>query len=167
MNPMREIRIDKVTLNVGSGTDKDRLDRAKKLLEKLAEQKAVITKTRRRSTFGVAKGRPIGVKVTLRGPKAESFLKGVLEGVDNRVKESQANDGNFSIGVKEYIDLPNATYDPDIGIIGFDVAVTLERPGFKVKRRRVRKSKIGKKHLISKVETIEWIKNLGVEIVGS
>lgn len=163
---MREIRIDKVTLNVGSGTDKDRLDRAKKLLENLAEQKAVITKTRKRSTFGVAKGRPIGVKVTLRGPKAESFLKEVLEGVDNKIKESQVNDGNFSIGVKEYIDLPNATYDPDIGIIGFDVAITLERPGFRVKMRRVRKSKIGKKHLISKGETIEWIKSLGVEIVG-
>ncbi len=166
MNPMREIKIEKVTLNIGCGIDKEKLERAKKLLEKLANQKPVITNTVKRSTFGVAKGRPIGVKVTLRAHNAEKFLASVFSSVDNKIKASQVNAGNFSIGVKEYIDLPTATYDPDIGIIGFDVAISLERPGFKVARRRIRKSKIGKKHLISKEETIEWIKKLGVDVIG-
>ena len=72
-----------------------------------------------------------------------------------------------SIGLKEYIDLPNVNYDPDIGIVGMDVSVTLERPGFRVKKRRIKKSKIGKKHLISKGETIEWLKKkFGVRIIG-
>ena len=164
---MKEIRVEKVTLNIGAGTDKERLERSKKLLESLTKQKAVITNTRRRNTFGVAKGRPIGVKVTLRGNNAELFLAEVLKGVDKKVKMSQINGGNFSIGVKEYIDLPNAVYDPDVGIVGFDVSVTLERPGFRVKKRRLRKAKIGKTHLISKGETIAWMKDLGVEVVGA
>ena len=167
MNAMKEIRVEKVTLNVGTGTDKEKLDRAKKLLESLTKQKAVITVTRKRNTFGVAKGRPIGVKVTLRGQNAELFLADVLNSMDKKINESKISEGNFSIGIKEYIDLPNANYDPDIGIIGFDVAVTLSRFGFRVKRRRLRKSKIGKGHLISKGETVEWIKNLGVEVVGA
>ena len=166
MNPMREIKIDKLTLNIGCGTDKEKLDRSKKLLEKLTNQQAVITKTVKRNTFGVAKGRPIGVKVTVQGDEAKKILSSVLVAVDNKIKISQINGGNFSIGVKEYIDIPDVTYDPDIGIMGFDAAITLKRPGFRVKLKRIRKSKIGKNHMINKNETIDWVKTLGVEVVG-
>jgi large subunit ribosomal protein L5 len=73
--------------------------------------------------------------------------------------------GNFSFGIKEYIDLPGMKFDPDIGIFGMDVCVTLERRGYRVKRKRL-KSKVGKKHLISKQEAIEWVKReFEVEIV--
>ncbi|MBU5688399.1 MAG: 50S ribosomal protein L5 [Candidatus Aenigmarchaeota archaeon] len=165
MNPMRKVRLEKVTLNIGTTTDKEKLERALKLLEKLTGRKPVITKTHKRNTFGIAKGRPIGAKITLRGKEAEEMLKKILKGVDNIVKLKQINGGNFSIGVKEYIDLPGVNYDPDIGVLGFDCTVTLERPGFRVKRRKLRKAKIGKKHLITKEETVEWIKSLGVNVI--
>ena len=165
MNPMKKVRLEKVTLNIGTTTDKEKLERALKLLEKLTGKKPVVTKTHKRNTFGIAKGRPIGAKITLRGKEAEEMLKKVFSGVDNSIKIKQINDGNFSIGVKEYIDLPSANYDPEIGVLGFDCTVTLERPGYRVKRRRLRKAKIGKKHLITKEETVEWIKSLGVKIV--
>jgi len=165
MNPMKKVRLEKVTLNIGTTTDKEKLERALKLLEKLTGKKPVVTKTHKRNTFGIAKGRPIGAKITLRGKEAEEMLKKVFSGVDNSIKIKQINDGNFSIGVKEYIDLPGANYDPEIGVLGFDCTVTLERPGYRVKRRRLRKAKIGKKHLITKEETVEWIKSLGVKIV--
>jgi large subunit ribosomal protein L5 len=166
-NPMREIRIEKVVLNIGCGSDQDKLKRAEKLLQTITGQKPLITRTRKRTTFGMARKKPIGVKVTLRKERAEKFLKDVLKAVDNELKETQINDGNFSIGLKEYIDLPNVDYDPDIGILGMDVCVTLERPGFRVKKRRIKKSKIGKKHLITKEETIEWLKkNFEVKISG-
>ena len=165
MNSMRKVRLEKVTLNIGTTTDKEKLERALKLLEKLTGRKPVVTKTHKRNTFGIAKGRPIGAKITLRGKEAEEMLKKVFSGVDNMIKLKQINDGNFSIGVKEYIDLPGVNYDPDIGVLGFDCTVTLERPGYRVKRRRLRKAKIGKKHLITKEETVEWIKSLGVKIV--
>lgn len=165
MNPMEDIRVEKVTLNMGCGTDAKKIEKSEKFLEKLTGQKPVVTLTRKRNTFGVAKGRPTGVKVTLRKEKAVKFLKDALAAVDNKVKISQINDGNFSIGIKESIDLPNVKYDPDIGIVGLDVCVTLERPGFRVKRK-LKNSKIGNKHLITKEQTIEWLKRTGVKVDG-
>lgn len=162
---MREIRIEKVTLNIGCGDDKQKIEKAQKLLERLTESKSVITNSKRRSTFGVAKGKPLGVKVTLRKDKAEQFLTSVLKSVDNKVKTSQIdNDGNISFGVREYIDLPNVRYSPEIGMFGMDVAVTLERPGYHVKRRRVQKAIIGKRHKIYKEDTINWLKQRGVTV---
>jgi len=166
-NPMREIRIEKVTLNMGCSTDKNKLERGNKLFEILSGQKPVVTVTGKRTTFGMAKGKPIGVKVTLRKEKAKKFLRDVLSAVDNELKEEQINDDNFSIGLKEYIDLPDVEYNPEIGILGFDISVSLERPGFRVKIRKIKKSKINKKHKIIKNETIEWLKkNFGVKIIG-
>ncbi len=166
-NPMREIRIEKVTLNIGCGSDQDKLKRAQKLLQSFTDRKPMVTRTKKRTTFGMPQKKAIGVKVTLRNDKAVNFLKDVLQAVDNELKEKQINNDNFSIGIKEYIDLPKAKYDPDVGIIGMDVCVTLERPGYRVKKRRNKKSKIGKKHLITKTETIEWLKNkFGVNVIG-
>lgn len=164
---MREIRIEKVTLNIGCATDQDKIKRAQKLLQNLTDQKPVITLTQRRTTFGTPKKNPIGVKITLRKDKAINFLKDALQAVDNELNERQINNDNFSIGIKEYIDLPKANYDPEVGILGMDVCVTLERPGYNVKRRKNKKSKIGSKHLITKSEIIEWLKNkFGVNIIG-
>jgi len=166
-NPMREIRIEKVTLNIGCGSDREKLERAQKLMEKLTGRKVVITKTRKRTTFGMARNRPIGVKVTLRGKEAEEFLKKVFEAVGNQIKASQFDEfGNFSIGIKEYIDIPGTKYDPSIGLLGMDVCVTLERPGYRVKKRKLKKSKIGKKHIVTKEEAIEWLKQkFGVNVI--
>jgi len=166
MNPMQEIRIEKVILNMGCAGDKKKIERAQKFLEKLANQKPIVTLTHKRTTFGATKGKPMGVKVTLRKEKAKKVLNDTFEALDKKIKSKQINDGNFSFGVKESIDLPNIKYDPDIGIVGLDVCVTLERPGFRVKKRAVRKAKIGKKHLITKGQTIDWIKKMGVEVIG-
>jgi large subunit ribosomal protein L5 len=52
-------------------------------------------------------------------------------------------------------------------MLGLDVCVSLKRPGFRIKYRRIQKRKIPEKHKISKEEAIEWVKNnLGVEIIG-
>ena len=149
---------------MGCGAEPKKIEKAQKFLEKITDQKPFITHTRKRTTFGAAKGKPIGVKVTLRKEKAKKILKDTLEAVDNKLKTKQINDGYFAFGVKESIDLPNVKYDPDIGIVGLDVCVTLERPGFRVKKRGVKKAKIGKKHLITKEQTIEWLKEWGVTV---
>jgi large subunit ribosomal protein L5 len=159
MNPMREIRLEKVTINIGAGEAGAKLETAKKLVEKLSEGKVVITKTHKRTTFGLAKKKPIGVKITMRGLKAKEFLINVLKVNENRLSPEQFDtNGNFSIGVKEYIDIPGIKYDPEIGIMGMDVCITLERPGFRVKRRKMLRKKIGKKHRITKEEAMEWVK---------
>ena len=166
MNPMRSIKIQKVTINVGCGEAGEKLDKAKKLLEKLTGSKVVLTKTKRRTTFGTPRNRPIGVKVTLRKEKAIEFLKKALEAVEMKIRFSSFDkDGNFSFGIKEHIDLPGVRYDPNIGIYGMDVCVTLERKGFRVLRRRI-SNKISKKHKIVPEESAEWLnKNFNVEIL--
>jgi large subunit ribosomal protein L5 len=162
---MREIRIEKVTVNVGCGGDPDKIERAKKLLERLTGQKPVVTLSKKRSTFGIARGKPVGVKVTLRKKKAEEFLQKVLQAKKNMINASQISNGTFSIGIAEYIELPGVKYQHEIGTLGFDVCVTLERPGYRVKRRKVRKAKIGKKHIINREDVIEWLKGRGINVV--
>ncbi len=165
-NPMKNIRIEKVTLNIGCAADLQKIERAKKLLEYLTVKKAVVTKSKRRSTFGVTKGKPVGVKVTLRKKDAVEFLKKALEAIDKKIEVSKFDEnGNFSFGIKEYIEIPGVKYLHEIGMLGLDVDVTLERPGFRIRRRRIQKRKIPKSHRISKEEAIEWVKkNLGVEV---
>ena len=43
--------------------------------------------------------------------------------------------GNFGYGITEHIDL-GVKYDPSTGIFGMDFYIQLERPGFRVARRR-------------------------------
>jgi len=159
MNPMREIGIEKLTLNIGCGDDKDKIQRASKLLSMLTNRKPLVTLSKRRSTFGVAKGKPLGAMVTLRGKDAEEFLKKVLQAKDNKIRPSQFDkDGNFNIGIKEYIDLPSVKYSHEVGMLGMDVAVSLKRSGYRIKNRRIHQTKIPKKHKINREEAIEWIK---------
>ena len=48
--------------------------------------------------------------------------------------------------------------------MGFDVCVTIESPGYRVKRKRLG-DKIGKKHLITKEDSMEFMKDkFGVNI---
>lgn len=159
MNPMRNIRIEKVTLNIGCGESGEKLDKAKKLLGILTGKKIVVTHTHDRTTFGMAKGRPIGCKVTMRNKDAEEFLKKAFDAIDFKLSKGVFDrQGSFSFGIKEHIDIPGVKYDPEIGIFGMDVAVTLERAGFNVKRKKFSHS-IGKKHLIKPEEAMEWVVN--------
>lgn len=166
MNPMKNIRVEKITLNIGSGEGGEKLEKAKKLLGVLTSKKVVTTKTHDRTSFGMAKGREIGCKITLRRKEAEEFLKRALNAVDFKLSKNIFDrQGSFSFGIKEHIDIPGVRYDPSIGIFGMDVCVTLERPGFRVKRKKF-PSKISKKHLIQPEEAMEWLtKNYKVELV--
>ncbi len=163
---MEKIRIEKVVINIGVGESGERLERAKKLLESITGKTVVKTKTKKRTTFGMSKGREIGVKITLRNDDATKFLNRIFESKDKKIsKRCFDKNGNFSIGIHEHIDIPGVKYDPKIGIFGMDVCVTLERPGFRVKRKKLY-SRIGKTHRISREDAIGFIKKeFGVEVI--
>jgi large subunit ribosomal protein L5 len=165
-NPMRRVRLEKITLNIGAGEPGPKLEKAQAILKKISGKKVVVTKTHKRTTFGGAKGRAIGAKVTIRGKKAAELLNTLLQAGEKKLKPSQFDDnGNFSFGIAEYINIPGVKYDPDIGIMGLDVAVTLERPGFRIKKRKIKPKKVGKHHKITKEDAMEWAqKELGVKI---
>ena len=159
MNPMKEIKIGKITLNIGVGKNQSILDKALLLLKELSGVKPVKTTTQKRiAQWGLRPGLPIGCKVTLRGDKAEKLLIRLLQSKENILTKKQFDDyGNIAFGIPEYINIPEAKYNPDIGIIGLEVCVTLERPGFRIKRRKNFKKKVPKKHSISKPEAIEFM----------
>lgn len=161
------IKVSKVTVNIGVGSSGEELEKAERLLEKLCDQKPVrTTSTKRIPEWGIRKRQPIGVKVTLRGKKAIEFLNKALDAKERKIKKSQFDEyGNFAFGVSEYIELPGIKYDPSIGIFGFDVCVTLEKNGYRIKRRKRQKAKIPNKHKLTKEEAIEWVKkNLKIEV---
>ena len=166
--PMLKPRIEKVVVNLNVGKSGEPLEKAFKVLEEIAGQTPVKknAKTSIRD-FGIRKGEPIACVVTLRRQPAIDFLKKVLPVVDNRISKLSFDDrGNFAFGLKEHIEIPGVKYDPDIGIFGMDVCVTLNRPGDRVRDRRKRKAKVGKKHLLTPEESILFTKQtLGIEIV--
>ena len=168
MNPMRNIRIEKVTLNIGAGKDQNKLDKARLLLKAITGIEPVKTVTQKRIPgWGLRPGLPIGCKITLRKSPAHDLLKRLIEAKENTLKESQFDErGNIAFGIHEYIDIKGVKYDPKIGIIGLQVCVTLERPGFRVKKRVIGKKNISKKHVIKKEESIEFMKKEFNIIIG-
>jgi len=164
-NPMREILVDKVVINIGVGESGERHKKAMQLLEQLTGQKPVATYAEKTiKNFDIRRGEAIGVKVTLRGERALKFLKDALTVKEFRLKRRQVGSGEFSFGIAEHIDLPGVSYDPDMGIFGMDVCVSLKRRGYRVARRKIARAKIGKKHRITKEETVEWLNSIGVVV---
>ncbi|MBY6294256.1 50S ribosomal protein L5 [Nanohaloarchaea archaeon H01] len=159
-NVMKQIEISKVTVNIGIGEVSDDVDKAKDLLEKITGKQAVKTQSKEGSkSFGTREGLDVGSMVTLRGEEAEKFLEKVLPAADG-INESAFNEeGNFAFGVSEYIDVPGVEYDSDIGMMGFEVSVSVERPGYRVKRREYKSSEIGDEHKVSEEEAIEFVEN--------
>lgn len=164
-NPMREILLDKVVINLGIGESGERLQRAEKMLSTLVSQKPATTIAKKTiKNFGIRKKEKIGLKVTLRGKKAMEFLQKALKVKEMRLSRRSINAGNFSFGIAEHIDLPGVEYDPDIGVFGMDVCVSLKRRGYRVSNRRIKSSKVGSSHRITKEETIQWLESLGVVV---
>ena len=105
-NSMREkIFVEKVVLNVGCAGNVEKIEKAKSMLKMITNRKPVITYSIKRSTFGIPKGRPIGVKVTIRKKEAEELLKKLLIAKGNKLKASSFDDyGNVSFGIEKYFE---------------------------------------------------------------
>ncbi|MFX1514649.1 MAG: 50S ribosomal protein L5 [Promethearchaeota archaeon] len=159
--PMRQPCISKVVVNFGVGTAGPKLETAKTLCQRLIDQKPLETRAKKTERgWGITKNQPIGLKVTLRGEKAIEFLKQVLWAKEDVIYRKNFDEyGNLSLGIKEHLDLPNIRYDPRIGTHGFDISVILERPGYRVKRRRNQRRKIPGKHLLTREEGIAFFQS--------
>ena len=158
-NPMRNIKVDKITLNIGVGSPGDQLEKSIKLLNTITGEKPVKTRGKKRiPTWGVRPNLEIACKVTLRGKKAEEVLKRLLTANKHILPASKFDkEGNVAFGVEEYINIPGMEYDAALGIVGLEVSVTLQRPGFRIKRRMMRKTKVPKCHRITKEEGIAFM----------
>jgi len=166
-NPMRRIRLAKVTVHIGVGKSGEALEKAMKVLGEITGQKPCPRQAKKTvKDFGIREGEPIACLTTLRGEKATAFLKKAFDAAGNIIKASSFdNFGNFAFGIKEHIEIPGTRYVPELGIFGMDVVGTLERPGFRVKRRRMRPSSIGKKHRIGRDEAAKFVaETFGIQV---
>jgi large subunit ribosomal protein L5 len=106
--------------------------------------------------------------VTLRGKKAADFLTDALNTRENKMAEYSFDDqGNLSFGIPDHTLFKTQKYDPNIGIFGMDISITMEKPGYRVKRKRIARRKIPSRYKIKKEETIEFFTdNFNVEVVA-
>ncbi|HLF17234.1 MAG TPA: 50S ribosomal protein L5 [Candidatus Thermoplasmatota archaeon] len=167
-NPMSAPRIAKVTINIGVGEGGEKLQKAEKVLQKLTGHKPLRTLGKELNReLGVRLGEPIGCKVTLRGDDADAFVKRALYTRKNKVYEySFDNQGNLQFGVPDYTNFEGERYDPDVGVFGMDVCITLEKPGFRIKRRRIMARRVSTHHRVSREEAKAFLsKKFDLEVV--
>jgi len=169
-NPMFVPRISKVTVNISVGGNTERLEKAVKVLRMLTGQEPSIRRAKQTiKEFGISRGQPIAAVVTLRGVKAVEFLRKALYAINFTLKQNSFDPyGNVAFGIREHILLPGVKYDPELGIFGMDVALTLERPGFRIIRRRRRKKlSVPRRHRVTPEESMLMLELLfGVRIVS-
>jgi large subunit ribosomal protein L5 len=168
MIKMKEIKVEKITLNIGAGKDQKQLEKGIKLIKNLTGIEPVKTITQKRiQGWGLRPGLPIGAKLTLRGKQADEIIKRVLYAKENRLTESCFDShGNISFGLPEYVDIKDAKYDTEIGMMGLQASITLTRPGFRVKHRKIRSAHIPLRHQIKKEDAMMFMKEKYAVTVG-
>ena len=113
-NIMEVPKLDKVVINMGVGEAKDNhkvLESAVADLEKIAGQKAVLTKAKKSvANFKLREGMAIGCKVTLRGEKMYEFVDRLINLALPRVRDFRGVNpnafdgrGNYALGIKEQL----------------------------------------------------------------
>ncbi|BAZ95066.1 50S ribosomal protein L5 [Thiohalobacter thiocyanaticus] len=134
-NVMEVPKITKITLNMGVGeavADRKVMENAVGDMEKIAGQKAIVTKARKSvAGFKVREGWPIGCKVTLRRERMYEFLDRLINIAIPRVRDFRGvsgksfdGRGNYSMGVKEQIIFPEIDYDKVDALRGMDITIT-------------------------------------------
>ena len=166
-NPMKQLRIGKVVVNISVGASGEPLDNAMTILRQITGQEPcqrVAKQTIRQ--WGIRRSEPMACLVTLRGERAEAFLQRAFQAIRKNVNpRSFDKNGNFAFGIREHIDIPGTRYDPNLGITGMDVNVTLERPGYRVSRRKRAQSKVGSAHRVTPEESMSFIaEKYGVKV---
>ncbi|MGC2289617.1 MAG: 50S ribosomal protein L5 [Thermoplasmata archaeon] len=158
-NRWRQLRIVKIVINIGVGESGERRAKAERVLNMLAKQKPVATRSHSTNRdFGIREGQEIGAKVTLRREAATDFLRRAFEARDNQIDPDSIDaDGNLSFGIRDYTDFTGMKYDPGIGIFGLNISVEIGRAGWRVRDRRTKPSTLPSHVRVSSDETRKFL----------
>ena len=132
---MQVPRIEKITLNMGVGeavADKKVMENAVADMEKIAGQKAIVTKAKKSvAAFKIRDDYPVGCKVTLRRERMYEFLDRLVTVAIPRIRDFRGisgksfdGRGNYNIGVKEQIIFPEIEYDKIDALRGLNISIT-------------------------------------------
>jgi large subunit ribosomal protein L5 len=132
---MQVPRIEKITLNMGVGeavADKKVMEHAVADMEKIAGQKAIVTKAKKSvAAFKIRDDYPVGCKVTLRRERMYEFLDRLVRVAIPRIRDFRGisaksfdGRGNYNMGVKEQIIFPEIEYDKIDAIRGMNITIT-------------------------------------------
>ena len=134
-NVMQVPKLEKVTINMGLGEAKENskiLESAVEEIGLISGQRPVITKARKSiANFKVRQGMPVGAKVTLRGDNMYEFVDKLFNIALPRLrdfkgvsKNSFDGRGNYSMGLKEQLIVPEINYDKVDKIKGMNIVFT-------------------------------------------
>ncbi len=132
-NIMDVPRISKIVLNVGvkdAVTDSKALPVVIKVLTNIAGQRAVATRARKSiAGFKLREGMLIGVRVTLRRRNMYNFWDKLINIALPKVRDFQGvstkfdGQGNYNLGVKEWIIFPEVDYEMGGKIYGLNITI--------------------------------------------
>jgi large subunit ribosomal protein L5 len=133
-NIMQVPKISSVVLNVGMGEaiqNMKLLDNAKNEIALISGQAPVLTRAKKSiAGFKLRQGMPIGCKVTLRGTRMYEFLDRFISTALPRIRDFQGlsgnafdGRGNFSLGIKEQIIVPEIDYDKIDYMHGMNIVI--------------------------------------------
>ena len=131
-NPMEIPKLEKIVINMGLGDCKDNsksLELAVSELSTIAGQKPLVTKAKKSiANFKVRAGQNVGAKVTLRGQRMYEFADKLVSIVLPRVRDFRGvspkafdGRGNYALGVREQLILPEIEYDKVEKIRGMEM----------------------------------------------
>jgi len=121
-NPMQVPRLEKIVVNMGLGAavaNPKIIDAAVEEIRAITGQKPVVTRSKKAiASFKLRAGLPIGVMVTLRGPRMWEFADRLISVSLARVRDFRGvsrkafdGKGNYTLGLKEQIIFPEINYD--------------------------------------------------------
>ncbi|MFN7967472.1 MAG: 50S ribosomal protein L5 [Acidobacteriota bacterium] len=133
-NVMAVPRLHKVVVNMGVGEasrEPKLLEEAVTELTEITGQKPTVRKARKAiANFKLREGVPIGVAVTLRGPRMWEFLDRLVNLALPRVRDfrgvsGRAFDGrgNYTLGVKDQLIFPEINYAKVNKAIGMNITI--------------------------------------------
>ncbi len=131
-NPHQIPAITKIVINSGLSATHERnwIQEVAKEIGLITGQKPILTRARKSiSNFKLRQGMPIGVKVTLRGPRMYEFLERLLAVALPNVRDFQGvsrkldGRGNYNLGISDHSIFPEINVEPGRHSLGFDVTL--------------------------------------------
>lgn len=137
-NRMAAPVIKKISINIGIGKmslkDAKIVEQATNNVAKITGQRPVVTKSKKSvAGFKLREGMPVGIMVTLRGPRMYEFLDRLINISLPRVRDFRGlnakafdKQGNYSIGIKEHTIFPEIVTESSDILHGLQINITLE-----------------------------------------